>query len=33
MSIAVRRKSDGKKGSLRFNHSPRVYYGWHEDTR
>lgn len=27
----VKRKSDGKKGSLYFQHSPRFYYGWEED--
>jgi hypothetical protein len=26
--IAVRRKSDGKKGSLEFQHSPRFYYNF-----
>jgi hypothetical protein len=29
--IVVRRRSDGKKGSLEFTHSPRVYFGWKED--
>jgi hypothetical protein len=24
--VAVRRKSDGVRGSLKFTHSPRVYY-------
>jgi hypothetical protein len=24
--VVVRRKSDGKKGSLEFQHSPRFYY-------
>ncbi len=26
--IAVRRKSDGKNGSLEFQHSPRFYFGF-----
>lgn len=26
--IAVRRRSDGKKGSLEFQHSPRFYFSW-----
>ena len=29
--ISVRRKSDGKKGSLTFQHNPRFYFGWQED--
>lgn len=29
--VVVRRKSDGVVGSLQFDHSPRVYYGWQED--
>jgi hypothetical protein len=29
--VVVRRKSDGKVGSLKFRHSPRVYFGWQED--
>lgn len=28
--IVVRRKSDGKKGSLIFQHAPRLYWGWQE---
>jgi len=28
--VVVRRRSDGKKGSLEFTHSPRVYFGWSE---
>jgi hypothetical protein len=28
--VAVRRKSDGARGSLEFTHSPRVYFGWSE---
>ena len=26
--IVVRRKSDGVKGSLEFQHSPRFYFNW-----
>lgn len=26
--IAVRRNSDGMKGSLEFQHSPRLYFNW-----
>lgn len=26
--IGVRRKSDGARGSLMFQHSPRYYFGW-----
>lgn len=26
--VVVRRKSDGIKGSLKFTHSPRVYFEW-----
>jgi hypothetical protein len=29
--VSVRRRSDGKKGSLEFTHSPRQYFGWVED--
>lgn len=28
--IVVRRKSDGKKGSLEFQHNPRFYFNWTE---
>jgi hypothetical protein len=28
--IIVKRKSDGKKGSLEFQHSPRFYFNWQE---
>jgi len=28
--LVVRRKSDGKKGSLEFTHSPRFYFNWQE---
>ena len=30
--IVVRRKSDGVKGSLEFQHSPRFYYGFKVDS-
>lgn len=26
--IVVRRRSDGSKGSLEFQHSPRLYFNW-----
>jgi hypothetical protein len=29
--VVVERKSDGKKGSLKFRHHPRIYYGFQED--
>lgn len=29
--VIVRRKSDGKNGTLEFQHSPRVYFNWQED--
>jgi hypothetical protein len=29
--VVVERKSDGKKGSLMFQHSPRFYFQWKED--
>jgi hypothetical protein len=28
--VAVRRKSDGKQGSLKFTHMPRFYFGFEE---
>ena len=28
--VVVRRKSDGKKGSLEFQHRPRFYFNWME---
>lgn len=30
--VVVVRKSDGVRGTLEFTHSPRVYFGWKEDT-
>jgi hypothetical protein len=30
--VVVRRKSDGKNGSLEFTHNPRVYFNWTEDA-
>lgn len=29
--VVVRRKLDGKLGSLMFTHRPRFYFGWVED--
>ena len=29
--VVVKRKSDNKKGSMMFQHSPRFYYGFQED--
>lgn len=29
--VVVRRRSDGKRGSLEFTHNPRVYFNWTED--
>lgn len=29
--VVVRRKKDGKVGSLFFQHNPRFYYGFQED--
>ena len=26
--VVVRRKSDGQKGSLEFQHNPRFYFAW-----
>jgi hypothetical protein len=31
--VMVKRKSDGKVGTLEFTHSPRVYFNWQEDTK
>jgi hypothetical protein len=31
--VVVKRKSDGKKGSLQFQHSPRIYFHWQEHRR
>ena len=30
--VVVRRRSDGVLGTLQFTDSPRVYFGWVEDT-
>lgn len=30
--VVVRRKADGKTGSLKFAHQPRYYFGWQEDS-
>jgi len=29
--VIVKRRSDGVKGSLKFTHSPRAYFGWEAD--
>lgn len=29
--VVVIRKADGVKGSLEFNHNPRIYFGWQRD--
>ena len=29
--VAVRRKADGKRGSVEFTHSPRFYFNFVED--
>ena len=29
--VVVRRKSDGIRGSLEFQHDPRFYFNWRED--
>jgi hypothetical protein len=29
--VVVKRRSDGKVGTLKFHHHPRVYFGWVED--
>jgi hypothetical protein len=29
--VVVRRMADGVKGSLEFQHSPRIYFNWRED--
>lgn len=31
--VVVRRLSDGKMGSLKFQHSPRLYFAWQEADR
>lgn len=31
--VVVRRKSDGVKGSLEFQHSPRYYFSFSPDTK
>lgn len=28
--VVVRRRADGVKGTLRFNHSPRIYFNFQE---
>ena len=29
--VVVRRRSDGKRGTLMFTHEPRYYFGWQEE--
>lgn len=29
--VVAKRKSDGVKGSIQFQHSPRFYFNWQED--
>ena len=29
--VVVRRKSDGIRGTLKFKHHPRWYFGWQEE--
>lgn len=29
--VVVRRKSDGQRGSLMFQHNPRLYFGFEQD--
>ena len=31
--VVVRRRSDGAKGTLWFQHSPRLYASWQEDSQ
>jgi hypothetical protein len=31
--VVVRRKSDGQKGSLEFQHNPRLYFNWQPHDR
>jgi hypothetical protein len=31
--VVVRRRSDGAKGSLEFQHSPRFYFNWQRHDR
>ena len=31
--IVVRRRSDGAKGSLEFQHSPRFYFNWQQHNK
>jgi len=30
--VVVVRKSDRQRGSLQFDHHPRLYYGWQPDN-
>jgi len=29
--VVARRRSDGRRGSLMFQHTPRFYFNWQED--
>ena len=29
--VVARRKSDGKRGSMEFQHHPRFYFNWRDD--
>jgi len=31
--VFVKRRSDGVRGTLLFQHQPRVYYSWGEDDQ
>jgi hypothetical protein len=31
--VVVRRRSDGVKGSLEFQHSPRFYFNWQQHNK
>ena len=30
--VVVRRRADGRLGSLEFQHHPRLYFNWEEDS-
>jgi hypothetical protein len=30
--VVVKRKTDGRQGSLEFQHEPRLYFNWQEDV-
>lgn len=29
--VVVRRRADGRPGTMMFTHAPRFYFGWEED--